>query len=222
MTFLTGLAATALLLPTIALGAVQLNRDDDAPPSAIVPAASAPSAAPASGSIPTTEVDLESRSTTAFSTSGPAPAEAQRPPPAGRWSWPLVPRPEVGRGFRVDPSPWSPGHRGVDLMTEPGAEIRAPASGTVRFAGVIAGRPVLSIDHGDGLISSFEPVISPLRRGQLVQQSDGIGRLGNGPTHCAPAACLHWGVRANGRYIDPLLLVPGMRGPAVLLPLLPP
>jgi murein DD-endopeptidase MepM/ murein hydrolase activator NlpD len=97
--------------------------------------------------------------------------------------------------------------------------IRAPASGTVRFAGVLAGRPVLSLDHGNGMISSFEPVISSLRQGQSIQRADVLGRIGGGPTHCAPGTCLHWGVRRDGRYIDPLLLVPIRRGPAVLLPM---
>ena len=98
--------------------------------------------------------------------------------------------------------------------------IRSPANGVVRFVGLIAGRPVLSIDHGAGFISSFEPAFSSLRRGQPVQRDDVIGQLGGGPTHCAPARCLHWGVRKDGRYIDPLLLVPRERGPAILLPML--
>jgi murein DD-endopeptidase MepM/ murein hydrolase activator NlpD len=80
---------------------------------------------------------------------------------------------------------------------------------------------VLSIDHGGGLISSFEPVISSLRRGQVVRLGDVVGQFGGGRSHCAPGSCLHWGVRRNGRYIDPLLLLPERRGPAVLLPLLP-
>jgi murein DD-endopeptidase MepM/ murein hydrolase activator NlpD len=97
--------------------------------------------------------------------------------------------------------------------------IRAPASGTVRFAGILAGRPVLSLDHGNDVISSFEPVITRLRQGQPVRRDDVLGWVGGGPTHCAPAICLHWGVRKNGRYIDPLLLLPVRPGPAVLLPM---
>jgi murein DD-endopeptidase MepM/ murein hydrolase activator NlpD len=89
----------------------------------------------------------------------------------------------------------------------------------VRFTGVIAGRPVVSLDHGGGLISSFEPVVSRLHRGRLVEQGDVVGHLSSGPSHCGNAACLHWGVRQDGRYINPLLLVPRPRGPAILLPL---
>jgi murein DD-endopeptidase MepM/ murein hydrolase activator NlpD len=132
----------------------------------------------------------------------------------------LLPAPTVIRGFQLGPTPWSPGHRGVDLAARPGAAVRAPANGTVFFAGVLAGRPVLSIDHGDGLISSFEPVVSRVAMGGVVIRGQVVGNLSPGPTHCRPAVCLHWGVRKNGRYLDPLTLLPARRGPAVLLPML--
>lgn len=141
------------------------------------------------------------------------------PDPSRAWVWPLSPVPRVARGFHVGPSPWSPGHRGVDLETEPGAVVRAPAAGVIRFSGVLAGRPVLAIDHGGGLISSFEPAIGRLPVGAAMGQGDAVATIASGPNHCAPRTCLHWGVRRNGRYIDPLTLVPGKRGPAVLLPL---
>jgi murein DD-endopeptidase MepM/ murein hydrolase activator NlpD len=92
----------------------------------------------------------------------------------------------------------------------------------VRFTGVIAGRPVVSLDHGSGLISSFEPVIGTLRRGQAVQQGDVVGVINTGPSHCLDATCLHWGVRKDGQYINPLLLIRVRQGPAVLLPMVPP
>ena len=37
-------------------------------------------------------------------------------------------------------------------------------------------------------------------------------------THCLPAACLHWGLRAGDTYLDPLQLVGGPM-PVRLLPL---
>jgi murein DD-endopeptidase MepM/ murein hydrolase activator NlpD len=140
--------------------------------------------------------------------------------PVGSWNWPLVPRPEVIRGFAIGPALWSPGHRGVDLAARPGAVVRAPAAGIVRYTGVIAGRAVLTLDHGGGLLSSFEPVISALRKGRAVKQGDVVGSVATGPTHCAPATCLHWGVRKNGNYINPLTLLRGWHGPIVLLPML--
>ena len=140
--------------------------------------------------------------------------------PAGRWSWPLRPAPLVIRGFALGPTPWSPGHRGVDLAARPGDQVLAPANGVISYTGVLAGRPVLSLDHGGGLVSSVEPVSSQLARGTEVRQGQPIGVLEAGPGHCSPETCLHWGVRRAGQYINPLSLLPGPRGPVVLLPLL--
>jgi murein DD-endopeptidase MepM/ murein hydrolase activator NlpD len=108
----------------------------------------------------------------------------------------------------------------VDLAAEAGAAVRAPADGTLFFAGLLAGRPVLSIDHGDGLISSFEPATARFRAGTVVKRGEVVATEGPGTTHCQPAVCLHWGVRRNGRYIDPLTLLSGRPGPVVLLPML--
>jgi murein DD-endopeptidase MepM/ murein hydrolase activator NlpD len=155
------------------------------------------------------------------STSPVAPGlRATRPVGTTLWAWPLSPRPWVVHGFRLGPTPYSPGHRGVDLAAATGAPVRAPADGVIRFAGTIAGRPVLSIDHGTA-ISSLEPVISQLHPADTVHRGQVVGTLeppAPGATHCAPATCLHWGVRARGVYVDPLGMV-GRPRPAVLLPL---
>ncbi|GLY16194.1 M23 family metallopeptidase [Kineosporia rhizophila] len=141
--------------------------------------------------------------------------------PQLRWQWPLRPEPAVARGFAVGPQPWSPGHRGVDLNGSANAAVLAPASGTISFAGVVAGTPVVSIDHGDGLVSSFEPVRVRVHRGQPVQAGEVLGDLlAAGPgSHCLPHVCLHWGVRRDGAYVDPLTMLGLEAGPAVLLPL---
>jgi murein DD-endopeptidase MepM/ murein hydrolase activator NlpD len=90
----------------------------------------------------------------------------------------------------------------------------------VRFAGLVAGRPVLVIDQGGGLVSSFEPVVTGLRTGATVRRGGFVGAVAIGRGHCFPGTCLHWGVRRNGVYIDPLDLVAGRIGPPVLLPVL--
>jgi murein DD-endopeptidase MepM/ murein hydrolase activator NlpD len=141
--------------------------------------------------------------------------------PTGDWGWPLSPRPVVVHGFWIGPAPWSPGHRGVDLAAATGAAVHAPAAGVVRFAGVIAGRGVVTIDHGSGTLSSFEPALTSLRPGDTVRRGQRIGVLRpppSGRTHCSPQTCLHWGVRRNGVYVDPLTYL-AAHGPAVLLPL---
>ena len=136
----------------------------------------------------------------------PAPAVAAPPlpTPAG---WPLSGVPVVQRGFAPPAVAWAPGHRGVDLVAKPGEAILAAASGTVVFAGSIAGKPVVSIDHGS-VGTTYEPVVSSLSVGERVVLGQVIGVLGTGG-HCRD--CLHWGLREGRSYLDPLLLL-GTRG----------
>ncbi|GAB5079521.1 M23 family metallopeptidase [Arthrobacter sp. AD-310] len=132
------------------------------------------------------------------------------------WEWPLVPRPRVLRPFDPPPKPWLSGHRGVDLAApSDGSAVMSPAAGTVSFAGVVVDRPVITIDHGGGLRSSFEPVDSTLAVGEVVAAGQVIGTAL--PGHC-PVPCLHWGVRRGEDYINPLQFVMDLR-PSVLLPL---
>lgn len=151
-------------------------------------------------------------------------------PPTGRpagdgavaagWSWPLIPRPGVLRGFDPPAKPWLSGHRGVDLRaSHDGAPVASPASGTVSFAGVVVDRAVITVDHGGGLRSSFEAVRSDLKPGAAVAPGDVLGWIQAG--HCTPAPCVHWGVRRGGEYLNPLAFVTDLR-PSVLLPPLDP
>lgn len=138
------------------------------------------------------------------------------PVPASAWSWPLSPRPAVLRAFDPPARPWLSGHRGVDLeAARVGAPLISPAAGTVSFVGTVVDRPVLTIDHGNGLRSSFEPVASSLRAGSAVAEGDVLGQVQAG--HCGPAPpCLHWGVRRGEDYVNPLAFVMDLR-PSVLL-----
>ncbi|WP_311215205.1 MULTISPECIES: M23 family metallopeptidase [unclassified Arthrobacter] len=134
-----------------------------------------------------------------------------------RWSWPLSPKPDVLRIFDPPDKPWLSGHRGVDLgpVSDDG-KVTAPSDGVVTFAGVVVDRPVLTIDHGDGLKSSFEPVTSELKAGDTVRKGQNIGSME--PGHCSSATCLHWGVRRGEVYVNPLGFVEDLR-PSILLPL---
>jgi murein DD-endopeptidase MepM/ murein hydrolase activator NlpD len=136
----------------------------------------------------------------------PAPAVAAPPlpTPAG---WPLRGVPVVQRGFAPPALAWASGHRGVDLVAQPGEAILAAASGRVAFAGSIGGKPVVSIDHG-AVRTTYEPVVSTLTVGERVGLGQVIGVLGSGG-HCR--GCLHWGLREGRSYLDPLLLL-GTRG----------
>lgn len=123
------------------------------------------------------------------------------------------------REFAAPPAPWAAGHRGVKLSATPGMPIRTPEAGTVSFSGKVVNREVLSIDHGGGYVSSFEPVDSSLEVGDRVSQGQVVARLArydDGSFAC-DEPCFHWGVRHRGEYINPMLLV-GPVEPSVLLP----
>ncbi|MCQ6269929.1 M23 family metallopeptidase [Pseudarthrobacter sp. R1] len=144
----------------------------------------------------------------------PVPMRTEAAP---SWQWPLSPRPPVVRDFDPPPKPWLSGHRGVDLGTaSDGAQVTSPAAGTVSFVGVVVDRPVITIDHGNGLRSSFEPVESSLAAGSAVGAGQAIGTVL--PGHCPAASCVHWGVRRGEDYVNPLQFVMDLR-PSILLPL---
>lgn len=130
------------------------------------------------------------------------------------WAWPVEPH-EVVRAFDAPATPYGPGHRGIDIAASAGSTVLAPQDGVVRFAGPVAGRPVLSIEHEGGLVSSFEPVEPLVAAGDAVERGQQIGVLQ--PGHAAGAARLHLGARLHGEYVDPLTLL-GVERP-VLLPM---
>ena len=139
----------------------------------------------------------------------------------GGWHPPVDGALQVTRPFDAPASPWAAGHRGVDLAAAPGTPVRAAGDGVVLFAGLVAGRPVVSVAHADGLRTTYEPVAPAVRAGQRVTAGTVLGALLPGHAGCPAAACLHWGlVRGQGRgetYLDPLLL---LRRPRLrLLPL---
>ncbi|MDF1602800.1 M23 family metallopeptidase [Nocardioides sp. YIM 152315] len=135
--------------------------------------------------------------------------------------WPLVPEPTVERGFDPPIDPWGAGHRGVDLLGHQGQRVRSALPGRVSWAGVLAGRGVVVVDHG-ATRTTYEPVAATVEVGDPVAAGDPIATLESVGSHCAPRACLHWGwIRGGGiegeTYLDPLRLVGA--GPVRLLPL---
>ncbi|RKR73695.1 peptidase M23-like protein [Frondihabitans australicus] len=136
----------------------------------------------------------------------------------GRWTWPLPAPHDVVRGYVQPAEAWSPGHRGVDIAAADGAVVVAPEAGVVHFTGTVVDRPVVSIEHRGGVLSSFEPVAGVVKQGEAVARGQPIGVLVTG--HCGVSVCLHLGARVDGRYVNPLLLLGELR-PAVLLPTRP-
>jgi len=128
--------------------------------------------------------------------------------PRAGYAWPLGPQvPVVVRPFEKPTHRFGPGHRGVDLTGPPGAAVLAAAAGLIVFAGVLAGRGVVSVQHADGMRTTYEPVAPAVAAGVTVARGAVLGALAPGHPGC-PAACLHWGARRDRTtYVDPLLLL---------------
>ena len=152
----------------------------------------------------------------AFATAAPMGSTADDE----RWIWPLDPQPEVVATFDPPEDPYGPGHRGIDLSGRIGQPVLAVADGRVRFAGMVAGRGVLVIEHGAER-STYEPVIAAVDAGDPVRAGQFVGRLELVSSHCWPAACLHLGRIEGETYLDPLEVLSdadGGGGPVRLLP----
>jgi murein DD-endopeptidase MepM/ murein hydrolase activator NlpD len=142
-----------------------------------------------------------------------APAVAGPAAPAGTtsapalWTAPLPGPPRIARPFDPPANPYGPGHRGVDLAGTAGEQVLAAGAGVVVFAGMVAGRPVVSVQHADGLRTTYEPVTPSVGAGQAVARGSPIGVLLHGHPGCPVDACLHWGLRRGETYLDPMLLL---------------
>ena len=129
-------------------------------------------------------------------------------PPATSYVDPASGKPNparVLRGFEAPEHKWSPGHRGADMALAVGSPVVAAEDGVVAFVGTVAGKPVVSITHADGVRTTYQPVHGAVKQGQEVREGQVIGRLGN-PVDGYPG--LHWGALiAKDTYIDPLTLL---------------
>ncbi|MBN2176129.1 MAG: M23 family metallopeptidase [Demequinaceae bacterium] len=147
---------------------------------------------------------------------GPLPAGAEpRPDPV--LESPIEPFRALRLFDRPD-TPWGAGHRGIDIEADVGGVVLSPGDGVVIFAGFVVDRGVVSIGHAGGLASSLEPVAATVVVGDRVSAGDPIGTVTDEKGHSGTETCLHWGVRRNGRYINPLDVLSGF-GPVRLLPL---
>jgi murein DD-endopeptidase MepM/ murein hydrolase activator NlpD len=166
----------------------------------------------ATGSIAASGVALASDAGSGRSAPGPPSRPSVR-----AWRWPLAGRPAVLRRFDPPSTPYGPGHRGVDLGGAPGDLVLAAGPGVVAYAGVLAGRGVVSVQHPSGLRTTYEPLSVAVESGATVVRGTVLGRLLGGHAGCPWPACLHWGLRRGDTYLDPLALL--RRGPVRLLPL---
>lgn len=132
--------------------------------------------------------------------------------------WPVDPH-SIVAPYEPPECMFCAGHRGVDLGVAPMEPVKAVLSGTVSFAGMLAGRRVLVVDDGRHRVT-YEPVTASVGRGDVVTAGDLIGSVDLAGSHCFPDACLHVGLieDATDDYLDPVSLFPAS-APARLLPL---
>ncbi len=108
--------------------------------------------------------------------------------------------------FRAPEHPYGPGNRGIEYRTESGAAVRAARAGRVSFAGGVAGRLVVAIEHADGRRTTYSGLAAvSAARGDVVSAGHRIGTAGS---------TLHFGMKVGDAYVDP---APSFGPPAVVL-----
>jgi murein DD-endopeptidase MepM/ murein hydrolase activator NlpD len=112
--------------------------------------------------------------------------------------WPLQPEPEVVHSFDPPDSPYGAGHRGVDLLGTVGQPVLSALPGTVSYAGLLAGRGVVVVDHGPTR-TTYEPVAATVAVGTPVAAGAQVGTLELAGSHCFPRACLSCRITMGGR-----------------------
>ncbi|MDP9022632.1 MAG: peptidoglycan DD-metalloendopeptidase family protein, partial [Actinomycetota bacterium] len=124
----------------------------------------------------------------------------------------------VVRHFDRPHARWGRGHRGVDLAATDGEAVATAGDGTVAFAGTVAGRTWVSVDHPDGIRTAYGPLTTvEVVPGQRVDQGQRVGTVA--PGHDPRRVVVHWSARRGGRYLDPLtLLDAGSWRPALVGP----
>lgn len=136
--------------------------------------------------------------------------------PAAAWVDPAAGTPypaAVSRPADIPEQNWKPGHRGVDLPLRLGADVLAAGDGVVAFVGVVAGTPVISVDHAGGIRTTYQPVRSTLAVGDKVREGEPLGALAHAPAGFSGSHDgLHWGALVSkDSYIDPLTLLEAPR-----------
>lgn len=137
------------------------------------------------------------------------------------WMWPVDDPHPVVREYWAPASEYGAGHRGIDVAAAAGAAVRSPANGRILFAGDVAGRGVITIEHDNDVVSTLEPVRAVgVAAGDSVTAGDVVGIVAPPPvvwdsSHLCE--CLHLGARYRGEYVSPRALLEQARV-AVLKP----
>jgi hypothetical protein len=112
----------------------------------------------------------------------------------------------VTRPFVAPQSRYGPGHRGVDLAAPPGTPVVASGDGVVAFAGDVAGSLHVVIAHAGGLKTGYSFLSRvDVASGARVKRGVRVGLAGGaGDAHAV--GVLHFSLRVNESYVDPMVL----------------
>lgn len=118
--------------------------------------------------------------------------------------WPVQGRITASFGERIDPfSGEGAFHRGVDISSDIGTPIIAPADGVIQFADIMNGygRTVV-VDHGNGVSTLFGHLSGfAVSSGQQVHRGDTLGFVGQSGRSTGPH--LHYEVRIFNTPVNP-------------------
>lgn len=118
--------------------------------------------------------------------------------------WPV--RGAVNSEFGRRVSPWSAApehHSGIDIAADAGTPVRAPAAGTVAFAGAMVDYGItVVIDHGHEIKTLFGHLQKvQVAAGERVHRGQQIALAGNTGRSSGPH--LHYEITVRGQAVDP-------------------
>lgn len=129
---------------------------------------------------------------------------------AGETCWSPPVGADVVDPFREPACRWCPGNRGIEYGTSPGDAVRAVATGTVVFSGVVAGTGYLVVRHSDGRRVTYGNLSDRrFAQGDLVAHGVVVGHA---------AGLFHLGLRDGERYVDPAAYIGRLVGVVRLVP----
>ena len=149
---------------------------------------------------------LRSASSVTFTVEPPPAPRPTAQAPSTAWQWPLIG--PITQKFGESLTMYG-FHQGIDINGDTGDPVRAARGGRVTVAGRWdeCGGLQVHIDHGGGIESWYRHFSRvSVKVGQRVDAGTVIGAVGE--TGCAFGSHLHFAIRADGNFVDPLRYMP--------------